>query len=109
MTEEESYIARGYVEFEGQWMTPQEQQAILADRQAREQAARQANEERIRAIEAEQQAQREREAAEREAAQRDNLPQLGDPVFWGWGTGPVYWPAPVQPVPYGSAGTSVGR
>lgn len=109
VTEDESYIARGYVEFEGQWMTPQEQQAILADRQAREQAARQANEERIRAIEAEQQAQREREAAEREAAQRDNLPQLGDPVFWGWGTGPVYWPAPVQPVPYASTGTSVGR
>jgi hypothetical protein len=109
VSEEESYIARGYVEFEGQWMTPQERQAILADRQAREEAVRQANEERIQAIEAEQRAQREREAAEREAAQRDNLPQLGDPVFWGWGTGPVYWPAPVQPVPYGSTGTSVGR
>jgi len=109
VSEEESYIARGYVDFEGQWMTPQEQQAILADRQAREEAMRQATEERIQAIEAEQRAQREREAAEREASQRDNLPQLGDPVFWGWGTGPVYWPAPVQPVPYGSTGTSVGR
>jgi hypothetical protein len=109
VSEEESYIARGYVEFEGQWMTPQEQQAILADRQAREEAARKANQERIQAIEAEQQAQRERQAAEREAAQRDNLPQLGDPVFWGWGPGPSYWPSPVRPVPYGTTGSTAGR
>ena len=29
---------------------------------------------------------------------QDNLPQMGDPVFWGWGSGPAYWPTvPAQP------------
>ena len=109
VTEEESYIARGYVEFEGQWMTPREQQSILAERQAREEADRQANEQRIREIETEQAEQRRREEAELEASRRDNLPRLGDPVFWGWGPGPSYWPTPVQPVPHGPAGSTAGR
>ena len=34
VTEEESYLARGFVKFEGEWMTPGERQAILAERQA---------------------------------------------------------------------------
>jgi hypothetical protein len=95
-TEEGSYAARGYVEFEGQWMTPQERQSILASRQTREEANRQAIDAEVQAIEAEQRAERERKDAEREAAMRGNLPQLGDPVIWGWGPGPGYWPAPRQ-------------
>ncbi len=93
VTEEESYRAQGYIEFEGQWMTPAERQAILADRRAREEADRRENEAAIKAIEAEQQADKDREEAERkEAERRDN------PVPWGWGYGPRHWPQPAQSV-----------
>ena len=88
VTEEESYLARGFVNFEGQWMTPSERQMILAERQSREKADRQANQAKIQAIEAEQKAEKERDAAEREAARRRNS------VSWGWGSGPGYWPYP---------------
>jgi len=96
VTEEESYRARGYVKFEGQWMTPAEQQTILADRQARQarqEADRQANEAKVKAIEAEQQADKEREAEDREANQWNNQ------VYWGWGAGPGYWHSPSRPRP----------
>jgi len=94
VTEEESYRAQGYVEFENQWMTPGERQTILADRQAREVANRQANDAAIQSIEAEQKAEKEQRAADTEAFRRDGLPRVGDPVNWGWGVGPSYWPAP---------------
>jgi hypothetical protein len=102
VSEEESYRARGFVEFEGEWMTPAERQSILEDRRAREDADREALNAQIQADEA---AAREEEA--REAAERDefgtDLPELGDPVYWGWGVGPTYWPAvpaqrPARPV-----------
>ena len=96
VTEEESYLAQGYVEFEGEWMTPGERQQILASRQTREVADRQANDAAIQSIEAEQKAEKEQKAAEREAAQRDGLPRYGDPVYWGWGGGPSYWPSRSQ-------------
>lgn len=107
ISEEDSYRARGYIEFEGEWMTPGERSAILAERAAEEESARRENEAAIRAIEAEQAADRERQA--REAADRaarfNNLPQLGDPIPWAWGLGPGYWPTPSQlPAP-----TSGGR
>jgi len=91
VTEEESYLARGFVDFEGEWMTPGERQSILADRRAREQADRQANEAKIQAIEAEQKAEKEREEAERK---KEELRR--NPVSWGWGAGPGYWPQPVR-------------
>ena len=104
VSEEESYRARGFVEFEGEWMTPGEQRAIVADRQAREEADRQANEARIREIEAEQVAQREREEAATEEFRDGGLPYYGDPVYWGWGAGPAYWPArPSQPIELGGS------
>ena len=106
VSEEESYQARGYVEFEGEWMTPAERQAILADRQARDDADRQANEARIREIEAEQAAEKEREEADRSVSD-GGLPYYGDPVYWGWGVGPSYWPVRPQPLPSGPRG-SVG-
>jgi len=96
VTEEESYLARGYVKFENEWMTPGERQAILTDRQARQEADRQANEAAIQSIEAEQKAEKEQKAAEREAARRDGLPRYGDPIYWGWGGGPSYWPSRSQ-------------
>ena len=96
VTEEESYLARGYVKFENEWMTPGERQAILTDRQASEEADRQANAAAIQSIEAEQKAEKEQKAAEREAARRDGLPRYGDPVYWGWGGGPSHWPSRSQ-------------
>jgi hypothetical protein len=108
VTEEESYRARGYIEFEDQWMTPAERQAILAERQAREQADRHANEAEIRAIQADIDAeqQREDEEFERQTSRFDRLQDYGDPVAWGWGAGPAYWPSPVvyaQPQELGAA------
>ncbi len=98
VTQEESYRAQGYVEFEGEWMTPAESEAILADRDQREQTDREALTAQIAAEDA---AAKEREAAEAaEDAQRGssgtgNLPMLGDPypVYYGYGGGPAYWPA----------------
>jgi hypothetical protein len=107
VSEEESYKARGYIEFEGEWMTPAERQAILAERQARDDAYRQANEARIQEIEAEQRAEKEREEAEREASRGGGLPVYGDPIYWGWGAGPAYWPAIPQQLP-SDLGGSVG-
>ena len=88
VSEEESYRAQGYIEFEGQWMTPAERQSILAERQTRETAERQANEAKIQEIEAEQKADKQRAEAEREASRQRNS------VSWGWGSGPGYWPRP---------------
>lgn len=96
VTEEESYRARGYVEFEGEWMRPGERQAILDDRRARKEADRQAEAARLQA---EEKAKRERET--QEAAEHDiwrGSAPPGDPTYWPWGSGIVYWPAiPVQP------------
>ena len=65
MTEEESYLARGFVKFEGDWMNPGEKQAILAERQTAAAADAQA----IAAlVQADQAAAQEREA--QEAAER---------------------------------------
>ena len=102
VTEEESFVARGFVEFEGEWMTPGERQAILKDRRASEQADRQANEAAIRAIEAEQKADKQREATEQENAHRANS------VNWGWGAGPRYWPTPSKPMPANPADRQTG-
>lgn len=102
VSEEESYRARGYVEFENQWMTPGERQAILAERQARDEAQWQAVGDQIRAMEAEEEKERARAAREEADYKRrwDNLPELGDPIFWSWGVGPAYWPTyPSRPLP----------
>jgi len=94
VTEKESFAARGFVQFEGEWMAPGERQAILAERQAMEEADRQALEAEIQAYEAEKAEQKAREAEERDiwSGPLDNLD-------WGsanYGYGPVVWPA--QPV-----------
>jgi hypothetical protein len=96
VTQEESYRAQGYVEFEGEWMTPAESQAILADRNQREQADREAMAAQIAADDAAAREQEAREAAERDSYGTGDLPMLGDPypVYWGgYGGGPAYWPA----------------
>jgi hypothetical protein len=87
VSEEESYRARGYVKFEGEWMTPAEQQAIVQERSATREADR-AERENQRAREAEERA-REKEASQDE--------QEGIPLYWGWGTGPAAWPGTTFP------------
>ena len=98
LSEEEAYRSRGYVRFEGAWMTPDERQSIVDERRAREQADRRANEAEIQAVQAEIDADRERKAMEfeRRTSGVDDWSQHGEPVAWGWGTGPSHWPSPVQ-------------
>lgn len=90
VTERESFTARGFVWFEDEWMTPGERQAILNERQAMEEADRQALQAQIEADEAERAEQEAREDAERNiwTGPLDNLDQI--PAY---GYGPVYWPA----------------
>jgi tetratricopeptide (TPR) repeat protein len=82
VSEEESYRARGYVEFEGEWITPAEHAAILATREADER--REAAETQAREAE-----DRARDAAARAAEQKA---QQRSPLWWGaWGPGPQAW------------------
>ena len=90
VTEKESYTSRGYVWFEDEWMMPGERQAILDERQSREDADRQALDAQIEADQAAQAEEEAREDAERNiwTGPLDNLDQI--PAY---GYGPVYWPA----------------
>jgi hypothetical protein len=94
VSEEEGYKARGFVKFEGEWMSPAEQSAILQQRameanqdRARRQAEASAREAEARVAEAEARARQ----AEAEAAQAQQ-PVEGLPLWYGWGAGPVAWP-----------------
>ena len=50
--------------------------------------ARDAIDTEVAAIEAEQRAERDRREAEVAEFRRGELPRYGDPVYWGWGSGP---------------------
>lgn len=94
VTEKESFTARGFVQFEGEWMTPGERQEILAERQAAEEADRQELAAQIAADE-----ERRAEDEAREAEEKDiwsgPLDQPQD--YWDhFGYFPAVWPA--QPV-----------
>ena len=104
LTEDESYQARGFVRFAGEWMTPAEHEAILRERELdahvenqRRQADAAAREAEARQAEADARVrQAEAEAAE---AASDN----GIPLWYGWGAGPTVWPSgpviyPSQPI-----------
>ncbi len=99
VSEEEGYRAKGYVFFDGEWMTPAEQARIqqedAADQQRRHertQAQASAREAEAKAAQAEARA-REAEAQAQEASE-------GLPLWYGWGTGPTDWPdGSVRPVP----------
>jgi hypothetical protein len=92
MSEEQSYKAKGLVQFEGEWITPAEQQALELARAAedardreRKQADARVREAEARAAEAEARA----DEAEAEAQQSSD----GIPLWYAWGGGPVYWPS----------------
>jgi hypothetical protein len=90
MSEEESYKVKGFVQFEGDWMTPGEQQALQRERAAEDARDREqlANESRVREAEARAQ-EAEARAREAEAQQSSD----GIPLWYAWGGGPVYWPS----------------
>lgn len=91
VSEEESYRARGYVRFEGEWMTPAEQEAILRERDAVTERDRRQQEAEARARDAEARAQ-EAEARAREAEAQAQANEGGIPLWYAWGGGPTYWP-----------------
>jgi hypothetical protein len=95
MSEDESYRARGYVWYDGDWITPAERDAIERERsaEAERNRERQQAESRVREAEA--------RAAEAEARAREAEAQPeseGIPLWYGWGAGPVLWPTePIRP------------
>lgn len=93
LSEDEGYQAKGYVKFEGEWITPAEHSAILQERAAdgERERARQAADARVAEAEARAQ-EAEARAKEAEAQQATE----GIPLWGGWGAGPVLWPT--QPV-----------
>jgi hypothetical protein len=111
--EEEAWQARGYVPFEGRWVTPAEHEAIVRERAADEASRREGREAEARVREAEARA-REAEARAREAeAGAQGTQDEGIPLWWGWGGGvplppidpwppdppPVHPPLPTTPPP----------
>ena len=97
VSEEEGYRARGYVKFEGDWVTPAEHDAILRERAAAD-AAREAEYQRGLARQEADARTREAEARAREAEARAKeadaaaQQQAGLPLWYGWGAGPNVWP-----------------
>ena len=83
VSQEEGYRMRGYIKYEGDWITPAEHEAILRERAA------EANEERARG-EAEARAS-EAEARAREADAQAQAASAGTSLAYGWGGGPVAW------------------
>ncbi|HEX9190216.1 MAG TPA: hypothetical protein VGB87_24275, partial [Vicinamibacteria bacterium] len=102
LSEEDAYRARGYVSFEGRWVTPAEHDALVRERVAEEASARDRREAALRVREAEARA-REAEARAREAeAAAQPVDDGGIPYWWGWGGGPVLPPVdpwPPEPLP----------
>ena len=89
VSEDESYRAKGYVQYEGDWVTPAEHDAIVRERAAADDADRRRHEAEAKAREAEARAaEAEAKAREAEAQQTSD----GIPVWYAWGGGPVYWP-----------------
>jgi len=91
VSQDESYAAKGYVKYQGEWMTPVEHQAMLSQEAAsaqQEQARRDADQ-RMRESQArEDEAAAQAKKAAAEAAQYDE----GLPLWYGWGAGPNAWP-----------------
>lgn len=99
VTEEQSYLARGFVNFDGEWMLPPEREGILRERQGAAEAQQRQLDAEVRAREAELRAQEaEARARDAEAAARQTS---GIPVWWGWGSwGPwPIWPSPPSVLP----------
>ena len=90
MGQDEAYRARGYVSFEGRWVTPPEHEALVRERAAEETSEREIREAGLRVREAEARA-REAEARAREAEAAAQPVDGGIPFGWGWGGGGWGW------------------
>ena len=90
MGRDEAYRARGYVSFEGRWVTPPEHEALVRERAAEEASERETREAGLRVREAEARA-REAEARAREAESAAQPVDGGIPFGWGWGGGGWGW------------------
>ena len=103
VSQDDAYRAQGFVQFEGDWITAAEHDAILRERAAedeRDRAVRQAQSDARDAEARAQEAEARARAAEAEAAQAGDE---GIPYWYGWGAGPEVWPTrpivrPVRPV-----------
>jgi hypothetical protein len=89
VSEDESYRAQGYVQYEGEWISPAEHEAILRERAAEDARDHELRAAQSRAQEAEARAQ-EAEARAQEAESQQS--SEGIPLWYGWGGGPAYWP-----------------
>jgi len=83
--ETEAYHARGYVFYDGRWMTPAEQAYLLHDREMRADDDRRASEARRAVREEEDRERRAEAAAERARASAEETLGSGLPV-WGYGS-----------------------
>jgi hypothetical protein len=88
MTEADSYRARGYLQYEGEWMLPEQAQMIAAQRMAEAEARRAEREAAARAEEAEARAR----AAEAEAARAAAEAEAGYGIPYPYVFGPGYTP-----------------
>jgi hypothetical protein len=89
VSEDESYRARGYVQYQGEWIPQAEHEAILREQAAEDARERERREADTRVREAEARAEEaEARAREAEAQQASE----GIPLWYGWGAGPAYWP-----------------
>lgn len=95
---DEAKRARGLVPFEGEWVTPAEQAARLAEREADRRERRERADDDARAAEAEARA-REAEARARQAEDEARI-NGGIPIGWGGWYGGGVW-APTVPCPRG--------
>jgi hypothetical protein len=96
VTVEESYRERGYVPFEGEWITAAEHEARLRARAAEEQASAARQDIRVREAEAR---AREAEAEARRAEAEAQAGGYGWIPAWGWGWGPPVVYPPLLPPP----------
>jgi hypothetical protein len=96
LSEEEGYRAKGYIQYQGDWVTPVEYEALQREASAanaREQE-RQAADARVREAEAradEAEARAQQAAAEQQQSWDDSYPGWYG-AGYGWGAGPVVWP-----------------
>jgi hypothetical protein len=103
VSEDEAYRARGYVPYEGRWVTPAEHEALVRERVAEEEMALEVREADLRVREAEARAREaEARAREAEAAAQQSTQDDGIPLWWGWGgvgAMPPGFPPPQEPLP----------
>jgi hypothetical protein len=96
LSEDEGYQAKGYVKFEGDWISPAEHAAILRERAAEGERDRARQEADARVADAEARAQAAEQKAKEAAAQQ---PTEGIPLWYAWGGGPAAWPSGPSVVP----------